>query len=123
MNWRDKGPPTGEPGPLGKEAGPQRLEVTTTNRGQDIADPRLGGVDTVAGWRRRRQPSWRLEALPCGCRDPWPCRCRARPLTLDSAIAAREHLAAVGLAALFDPATERALRLARLPAWLRRWAA
>jgi hypothetical protein len=114
-------------GPLDKgEAGSQRLGGTTTNRGQPIADLRQCGADTVAAWRRRRQASWRLEALPCSCRDPWPHQCR-RPAPsermLQAAQAAGEHLNAHGLAPLFDPETERAIRLARLPAWLRDWAA
>ena len=30
---------------------------------------------TPAQLRRRREASWRCEPLPCGCRDPWICRC------------------------------------------------
>lgn len=36
------------------------------------ANPRLCAADAL---RRRRQASYRLVPLDCGCRDPWPCHC------------------------------------------------
>lgn len=121
MSRRDKGPPKKEPGPRGEEAGPQRLDITT-NRHQSLPETTDSrGADTVCSLRRRSEKGRRLERLPCGCPDPWAHRCRPRPvLTLASAIAAAEHLAAAGLIPIFDPGTERALRLR---AWLRRYAA
>ena len=135
-----EGPPKREPGPLGKEAGPQRSEVTTANRGQlynlpatfdlfaaNLAaeDPR--GLDEAIDHaaeravlhrqlHARRLAAARSLRLACGCREPMPHQCRPQRLSLDSAIAAREHLTALGLEPIFDPDTERALRLARLTA-------
>ena len=34
-------------------------------------------------WRRRRQSSYRLPPLHCGCKDPWPCRCAEPPALTD----------------------------------------
>ncbi|MGO9156994.1 hypothetical protein [Mycobacterium sp.] len=35
----------------------------------------------MAGLHRRRNTSWRVVPLDCGCRDPWPCRCTQPPLS------------------------------------------
>jgi hypothetical protein len=64
----------------------------------------------------RRLAAARSLRLACGCREPMPHQCRPQRLSLDSAIAAHEHLTALGLTPLFDPDTERDLRLVRLPA-------
>ena len=62
----------------------------------------------------RRQAAHRLEPLPCGCLDPWPCHHR-RPeplddVTLDSWESAAAQLASLGLPPVLPPAVERALR-------------
>jgi hypothetical protein len=77
--------------------------------------PRQCGGDTIAAQlRRRRSDSWRLPRLECGRSDPvrpW------RPETLsqrqiDGAVAAAEHLGALGYPPIFDTETLRALRRA-----------
>jgi hypothetical protein len=48
------------------------------------ADERSTKADSdtyPAQLRRRREASYRLPPLDCGCRDPWPCRCRPRRRT------------------------------------------
>jgi hypothetical protein len=71
--------------------------------------------------RRRREASYRLVPLDCGCRDPWPCRCHERchccghepppsDHELDGWVAAITHLADHGLRAIVPPTVRRALR-------------
>ena len=35
--------------------------------------------DAVAGMKRRREASSRMEPMACGCRDDWTCRCHDTP--------------------------------------------
>lgn len=53
-----------------------------------------------AGFARQRiAASRRMEPMPCGCRDPWLCRCRDTPVMRpDAIIAASQHLSGHGLA-------------------------
>lgn len=79
-----------------------------TNDAQRNAAPRQCAADAL---RRRRLASYRLVPLESGHRDPWQ---PWRPETLsdkqvDGVVAAVEHLAAVGLPALVDVHTQRAL--------------
>lgn len=89
----DQGPPEKEDGPGTKS------EATTTaakhaDSRNDTALPRQCAADTRP-WRQRRQASYRLIPLDCGCRDPWPCRCTVPPLsdkTVDAGRAAALHV-------------------------------
>jgi hypothetical protein len=67
-------PPEREgPGPSpGTGPNHKALADTTTN----TAD-----LTALAQLRTRRQASYRLAPLDCGCRDPWPCRCTQPPLS------------------------------------------
>ncbi len=63
-------------------------------------------------WRCRREASWRMVALDCGCRDPWPCRCTTPPLTdhaLDGWRDAARHILDCGQIPLVPLEIRRAL--------------
>jgi hypothetical protein len=72
--------------------GPNQVLAITTNTGDPTVVAQLGA---------RRQASYRLAPLDCGCRDPWPCRCTEPPVSedaLESWRDAAEHLlATVGM--------------------------
>ena len=98
----------------GAEPHHQRPAGTThTDQAQGIAAPRQCAADTVpVAWRRRRQTSYRLVPLDCGCRDPWPCRCTQPPLTdkaLDGWRDAANHVLDCGQIALVPLEVRRAL--------------
>jgi hypothetical protein len=62
--------------------------------------PRLHGADIAGQLRARRQASYRLAPLDCGCRDPWPCRHTEPPPSERQADAYRDavlHLTGLGL--------------------------
>ena len=79
------------------------------------------GAEYPAQLRRRREASYRLPPLACGCRDPWPCRCHERcpccgqePPPSDHAlegwVSAIVHLDGHGLTAIVPVAVWRALK-------------
>jgi hypothetical protein len=76
--------------------------------------PRLDLLtDYLAGLRRRREASYRLPPLDCGCRDPWPCRCYEPPPSdhqLDGWVATIVHLADHGLQGIVPVSVRRALK-------------
>lgn len=106
----DQGPPEKEDGPGTKS------EATTTaakhaDSRNDTALPRQCAADTRP-WRQRRQASYRLIPLDCGCRDPWPCRCTVPPLsdkTVDAGRAAALHVLDQGRVPLLELEVLRAL--------------
>ena len=71
-----------------------------------------GHAHTVAALRRRREASWRLPPLECGCRDPWRCRCTSAALSaaaLDGWRDAAQHILANGWIPLLPLEVRRAL--------------
>lgn len=66
----------------------------------------------IAACRRRRDASYRVEPLDCGCRDPWTCRCHdSQPSErmTDAAADAAEYLLHHGLPPIFSIDQGRAL--------------
>jgi hypothetical protein len=81
-----------EPGAT-PDTGPNQVLAITTNTGDSTVLAQLGV--------RRRQASYRLVPLDCGCRDPLGCRCTVPPMSepaLDGWRDAAEYLlCAVGM--------------------------
>lgn len=92
----------GPPGP--KDAGRSHTQEpapaaesdnSTTNAPKITTPSRQCPANTVAELHRRRQASYRLPSLDCGCRDPWPCWCSSPPLSekmIDAGRAAARHI-------------------------------
>jgi hypothetical protein len=67
---------------------------------RDDEKPAEVGRVMLTGLKRRRDASRRLAPLPCGCRDPWPCRHyddQPSQRQLDAYAEAAEHLLNVGM--------------------------
>jgi hypothetical protein len=111
----DTGPPGPEDAGSGSSPRPAtaaELHNSTTNSAKpNAAASRQCAADTVAGLRRRRAASWRMECLACGCRDPWrPWRPeRLSEKQIAAAVAAAGHLRDAGLQPVFDVPTLREL--------------
>ena len=91
---RERPGPTPETGPVQKSAG-----TTQTDQPKTTTQPRLCGAAAVAQLYRRRQVTYRLASLDCGCRDPWPCHCAEPPLSeraIDGWVAAAQHIISIG---------------------------
>jgi hypothetical protein len=62
---------------------------------------------------QRREASHRLPPLCCGCRDPWPCRCRDDNTPpnrwVDAGTEAAHYLIQLGYTPLLDTTVLRAL--------------
>jgi hypothetical protein len=109
----DLGPPGGQdgsgPAPPGEPGHHDSATAKPPNTSQNSAPRRQCDSDAM---RRRRQASYRLPPLDCGCRDPWPCRCDRPPLSqkiVDAGAQAAQHLRDCGLPPLVDVETRRAL--------------
>jgi hypothetical protein len=98
--------PTKQSPPGGDPSGDQR----TNDSSAELTAPHRHAL--YGALHRRREASWRLPVLACGCSDPWPCRCSDPPPSakmLDAATDAAGHLLACGLEPLFDVDTLRRL--------------
>lgn len=68
--------------------------------------------DVLIGLRRRRESTYRLPVLECGCADPWTCHHHdgePSAAMIDAARAAAEHLLGTGLTPLLDLDAQRAM--------------
>ena len=111
-NLGPPGPRDGEGGPSPRPATVEESDNSTTNNASLNAPSRQCHADTLAGLRRRRKASQRLERLDCGCVDVSPHRCTRPPLSdkqVAAAAAAAHHLRDVNLTPVFDPPTLQAL--------------
>lgn len=65
------------------------------------AESRTAGCNHyIAGLRRRRAATDRVERLACGCRDPWTHRCTGDPTSERMADAYKDAVAHLGLLGL-----------------------
>jgi hypothetical protein len=110
--------------PRDNAGGPQPADAVTSSSSppattteaegffHDSGTGRYCHADTVAGLHRRRNASWRMLPLDCGCRDPLGCRCDDPPLSdrqAFGAVAAAHHLLGENLTPIFDRPTLVAL--------------
>jgi hypothetical protein len=107
--YRDPGPPGDGSGP----APPREPDHAASAATKHLNTASLNGdALTVTALRRRREASWRIVPLDCGCRDPWRCRCTSAALSaaaLDGWRDAAQHILANGWIPLLPLEVRRAL--------------
>lgn len=79
MTESRNGPPLNESRPPAKRAASETAaDADSIPRGRRlywVPCTRVFPQDRSSQLRRRRDASYRLPVLNCGCPDPWPCRC------------------------------------------------